>query len=350
MDSKSCNMSQSLDSQPFLPAPFQLPVELMDEIVHIIRTDATESGDIETLKACSCVFSGWRVFFQSALLETKGVCLTFSSSTTAALRFGVGGTTLDSQRKKVRALRDLLDDNPSFGKAITSLILQIVDEECLGESNSALTVASIISLLTNVRTLSFSRFDSDDLLGTPGPRKFGSWSTFPSNLKEAIAGLFRSPSLKNLTVASFDGPLDIMLPENSEIDTLTLGLDVVPARIPRSVEDVGPVHMPASNTNALPFQISTRPCIVRHLVAKSPCAAYLLLATTHSPHLHPSTRRSVVDASAIQSLKLWGTRRDLDAQGSQVALERAINLKIFTTFAGECGVFHRSQRLGASLC
>ena len=101
-------------------------------------------------------------------------------------------------------------------------MLRVVDEECFGdasESKSTLTVASMLSLLTGVKTLSFSRSTSDTIEGYSCPRKSGSWVDFSPSLKEAIANLFRSPSLKDLTVASFDSPLSVLLPEGAEIDT-----------------------------------------------------------------------------------------------------------------------------------
>lgn len=313
--------------------PPRIPVELIGVIAHTIRDDATESGDSETLKACSLVFSGWKAYFQSALLEVEGVCLTFSSTKCSAMRFGVGYATLEDGRRKVRALRDLLDIDPSFGKVITSLILQVVDEECLGESNSALTVASMISLLTNIRTLSFSRFDSDNIRGTWAPRRnSGSWTKFSSSLKEAIAGLFRSPSLKNLTVASFDGPLAVtMLPAGAEIDTLMLGTGVVPT------EFFPPVAGAATQTtNVFPDRLSTRPCIVRHLISKPACAAHLLLATTHLPPPYEYSKMFVVDSSAIQSFKSWGDLRESHTPGTQIVLERATNLQEFMVYVGQC--------------
>jgi len=318
------------DSQDVAHSPC-LPVELVEIIFHTVKIDAEEHEDTETVKACSLVSSSWREFFQAALLEMKGVCLTFSNGTTPETRFGVRYVMLDSQRKKAHALCDLLDVNPFFGKAISRLALQIVDEDCLGDSKSGLTVAPMLSLMTNVKTLSFSRFDSDNLGAFIDRRKFGSWAIFSPSLKTAIADLFRSPSLRNLTVASFDGPLDVMLPRGAEIDTLTLGAGVVSTTFFASTKDVDAY----TTDSVLPTQVSSRPCIVRHLVASAPCAANLLVAVTRSPHPHQNIRTFVVDSSALYSFKGWGKPCHLYSPASQLVLKRATNLKKFAIYAGQ---------------
>jgi len=327
------------DSQNVAHSPW-LPFELVEIILHTIRIDAAEHGDTETIKACSLVSSNWRPFFQSALLEMKEVYLTFSNgeSNVKDLWFWVDQSKamMDPHTgpAKVRALRDLLDVHPSFGKAISRLVLRMVDEECFGdsESKSTLTVASMLSLLTGVKTLSFSRFTSDILGGHSNTRRSGSWIDFTPSLKEAIANLFRSPSLKNLTVASFDGPLAVIVPEGAEIDTLTLGTGL------RSQEFLAAIRRDLdadATADVSPVPASTSSCIVRHLVSRS-LSAVKLVRAIHVPaphHQDQNISTSIIDSCALHSFQVMvSTRSDVDE--SQEVMQRAPLLKRLTVFYG----------------
>ena len=296
-------MAQENDSYEVHQAS-RLPFELVEIISHTIRIDAQECNDTTTLKACSLVSSGWTVLFQRMLFEIKGL--------TATLAFSNGAS--DKQRGRTNMLCRLLDANPSFGKEISCLRLTMVDEEYIGNSKLALTVPSILSLLTGIKTLSISHL-------ADGPDQQGGsvWSKFSRELLEAIAALIRSPTLKNLTIDSFDGPLAVLLPEGAEFDTLTLGNGITSPEF-LNVPDNAVANIPDVSA-------STKLCIVHHLISNPRNAAKLMQATRQN------SSTPMIDLPAVHSLNVT-IFEESDVDDARAFFQRATNLDRLTVYFG----------------
>jgi len=281
-----------------------LPFELVEVIAHAVRIDAEVREDNETIKACSLVSPDWTILFQRMLFEIKGL--------TATLAFSNGAS--DKQRGRTNMLCRLLDANPSFGKEISCLRLTMVDEEYIGNSKLALTVPSILSLLTGIKTLSISHL-------ADGPDQQGGsiWSKFSRELQEAIAALIRSPTLKNLTIDSFDGPLAVLLPEGAEFDTLTLGTGIT------SPEFLNVPDNAVANTPDV--SASTTLCIVHHLISNPRNAAKLMQATRQN------SSTPMIDLPAVHSLNVT-IFEESDVDDARAFFQRATNLNRLTVYFG----------------
>ena len=323
----SVSMPQRRDSQLSHQSSPCLPVELLHLIAHITRIDAVERDDTETIKACSLAFSDWRLSFQGALLEMKGVSLAFTNTRWIPSAIANHDASPYPQRNRVRALRDILDANPSFGKAIRSLGLRIVDEDCLGESSSELTVASMLSLFTNIETLLFTQSDKiGGSGGYPHHRIAGSWANFSPSLQSAIAGLFRASSLKHLTIGSFDGPSAVILPEGGKLETLVLGIGVSsPELIEVSLDEIS-----SASANVLHAAHSlARPCLTRHLASMS-VNAFRLVQSTHQ---YRDVQSAIFDPCGMHSFQAFVTS-GLDVEALQQVLLQTLNLKKLVVLYG----------------
>ena len=325
----SAYMAQENDPQEVCQSS-RLPFELVEIISHTIRIDAQECNDTTTLKACPLVSSDWTILFQRMLFEILGL-------TAATLTFSNGAS--DKQRGRTIAFCHLLDVNPSFGKAMGCLRIDMVNEECLQDSTSTSechwTVPWVLSLLTGIKTLSISRFD-----GSNQAQAGGSWSKFSGELQEAIAALIRSPSLKDLTIVSFDGPLDVLLPEGAEFETLTLGAGITSLELNNALDDADTPGIVAA-----PLPTSKRLCIVRHLISKPRNAAELMQATHlgHTQHRHHG-RTSVIDHFAVQSLNVTVFYEE-DVKNTRGVLQRAANLRRLSLYFGVyISSLHSGQR------
>jgi len=301
-------MSRKGDSSDVLDGP-RLPVELLHLVAQeIIRIAAGEHGHKELLKTCSLVFSGWRIFFQRALCKIRVPSLQFAQSTDSKVT------------RKIDELRDLLETNPHFGQAISSLSMIMLLAGTLEFSEPAFT-SFLLSHLTNVDTLHISQ---GNLFGQEIP----SWSDLSDESQAALRDLFRSPSLQHLTVISLDAPLAIIFPEGAEIDTV----DIRSIRSPELQDDHGPDDFSTpddSGATKLQLASTAKPCIVRNFKSMAPLAARVLRATQHREG--QEDRTPFIDPSAIYSAGIMmtdkGQIRDLRA-----VLQRTCNLKKLAVF------------------
>jgi len=280
----------------------RLPAEVLHLVAQHIRIRAIEEKDRETVKTCSLVFSGWTIIFQSALVKIRAPSLIFSTGTPLLMR---GGSELV----------DLLKANPGFGKAITSLHLDIVDTGILDPDDSTPDTGFpfLLSHLTSIDTFRIRQ--------TRSIARHASWSILPKDVRAALRVLFRSPSLQNLAVSSFDAPLAIMFPEGAKMDTVEISSD----RPPKVQDDHGPDYFDLPDDSGIRLELRpfTRSCIVRHLTSMAQLALKFLRATHHGGQ---SDGMPIIDSSGIHSAHI-GMEHQGQLQDLHAILRQTHNLK-----------------------
>ena len=273
----------------------RLPVELLHLVAQHIRTKAIEEKDRDTVKACSLVFSAWTIFFQRALFKIKVPYLLFSTGTPVMSRDGY-------------ELRDLLEANPGFGKALTSFHLDMMDTGTPDPDHETGALSLLLSHLTSIDTLRIRQ--------RRPPARYDTWSILPNDTQAALRDLFRSPSLRNLSISSFHAPLAILFPKGAEKDTVKF----FSGRIPKVRDDYG---LPNDSGFMLELRPFTRSCIIRNLTSTAELASRLVRATHQGGQ---SDGVPIIDSSGIHTAQIMmGHRSQL--QELHAFLQHTHNLK-----------------------
>lgn len=283
--------------------PPNLPFELLHLIAQFAISTAIKEKDRETLKTFSFVFSGWRVPFQRALFKIKIPCLRFSEFTAIY------------ERSPISDLRDLLDVNPDFQQAITSLDLRVLGTGTLRGAAPDFT-ASLLSRLMSLDTVWISQAHQ---LG-----RDHSWTKLPEEVQDSLTVLFRSPSIRHLNIWSFDAPLAVTFPEGAERHAVNISC----SRSPGLQDDAYSNLFDGSDLGEWDATVATsghsrRPCTVRHLESTTSIASRLLRAIRPS---QAGTGTPFIDSSSIYSVDM--TMKDHgELQDLHTILHRTKNLQ-----------------------
>lgn len=308
-------MEEARNVDPGEPVPQSpmLPPEILHLVAQHIISPSIVERDRETVKTCSLVFSGWRIPFQRALFKiTKPPYLLFSEFTENA------------ERRRIDKLRDLLNANPDFQKAITSIRLRLLGTGILPGSTPEFT-ASLLSELKSVDTVAICQNQQHHPTGIKH-----TWTSLSEEVQAAVSALFRSPSIRHVYIQSFDAPLGVTFPEGGERDTVRISC----SRSPDLVRLEDDSHLVIDSDLATIMSCELRPCVVRQLTSMLPIASKLLRAAHAS---QSGIKAPFVDSFATHSLELEVEEKSggLVVQDLRGVLQRTTNLRKLTVW-GAC--------------